>query len=170
MRWAVNAATLAAAMTFAAGLAVLVAPDQAGLVAHVWLSAALALTLGVALGGLSRALPRRQSAFDAAFAPVLISPARPASLARIEREVTLSAGTAFDVHFRLRPLLREIATGLLVRHGVDLDRSPERARTLLGPEVWEIVRPDRPPPENRTAPGLPLAAVERAIDDLERLA
>lgn len=170
MRWAFNGGALAVSLTLAAGIAVLVAPDQAGLVGHVWLAVVLAIALAVALGRLSHAMPRRPSAFDAAFARRTSEPARPASLARVEREVTLSTGTAFDVHYRLRPLLRGLATGLLLRRGVDLDRSPERARTLLAPDVWELVRPDRPPPENRTAPGLSLASIERAADDLERLA
>jgi hypothetical protein len=139
-------------------------------VGHVWLAVVLAIALVVALGRLHHAMPRRPSAFDAAFARPPSEPARPASLARVEREVTLSTGTAFDVHYRLRPLLRGVATGLLLRRGVDLERTPERARDLLTPGVWELVRPDRPPPENRTAPGLPLASVERAVDDLERLA
>ena len=170
MRWAFNGGALAVSLTLAAGIAVLVAPDEAGLVGHVWLAVMLAIALAVALGRLNHAMPRRPSAFDAAFARKASEPARPASLARVEREVTLSTGTAFDVHYRLRPLLRGLAAGLLLRRGVDLDRSPERARALLAPDVWELVRPDRPPPENRTAPGLSLASIERAADDLERLA
>jgi hypothetical protein len=110
------------------------------------------------------------SRFDAAFAPTRPARARPASLARVEREVALATGTAFDVHFRLRPLLRTIAAGILLRRGVDLERRPHRAAALLGPTVWELVRPDRAAPEDRTAPGIPIASVEEAVDDLERLA
>ena len=83
--------------------------------------------------------------------------------------MALATGTAFDVHYRLRPSLRAVASGLLLRRGVDLERSPERARELVGPDVWELIRPDRPAPDDRTAPGLPLAAVERAVGDLERM-
>ena len=170
MRWAFNGGSLAVSVTLAAGIAVLVAPDEAGLLGHVWLAVVLAIALVVALGRLRHAMPRRPSAFDSAFARTPSEPARPASLARVEREVTLSTGTAFDVHYRLRPLLRGVATGLLLRRGVELERTPERARELLSPDVWELVRPDRAPPENRTAPGLPLASIEGAVDDLERLA
>jgi hypothetical protein len=170
VRWAFNSGAVAVTVTLAAGIAVLAAPDEAGLVVHVWLVVVLVVALAAALTRLHHAMPRRASAFDAAFARAPSGPARPASLARVEREVTLSTGTAFDVHYRLRPLLRGLATGLLLRRGVDLDRTPERARELLAPEVWDLVRPNRPPPENRTAPGLPLAAIERAVDDLERLA
>ena len=83
--------------------------------------------------------------------------------------MALAAGTAFDVHYRLRPSLRTVAAGLLLRQGVDLERAPGRAQELLAPGTWELVRPDRPAPDDRTAPGLPLAEAERAISDLERL-
>jgi hypothetical protein len=151
-------------------VALIGAPEHAALIGHVWLSVVLALALGLAIGRLRRAVPRRTSRFDAAFAPALPARARPATLARVEREVALATGTAFDVHFRLRPLLLTISTGLLLRRGVDLERRTDRAEELLGPDVWELVRPDRPAPSDRTAPGIPIASVERAVDDLERLA
>jgi hypothetical protein len=170
VRWAFDAVALAACATLTAGILLVVAPEHAGLVGHLWLVAILAIALGVALVRLRAALPRRASPFDAAFAAKSLPAARPASLARIEREVTLSTGTAFDVHYRLRPVLRTVATGLLLRRGIDLERSPERAHAVLGPDVWELVRPDRPPPSNRTAPGMPIAEVERAVDQLEQIA
>ncbi len=153
-----------------AGLFLVLLPGRAAIVGHVWLVVVLALALGVALERLRRELPRRPSAFDAAFAPTRSTRARPASLARVEREVTLATGTAFDVHFRLRPLVQTLAAGLLLRRGVDLERSPARAEELLGPEIWELVRPDREAPDDRTAPGVPIETIERTMDDLERLA
>ena len=153
-----------------AGLFLVLLPGRAAIVGHVWLVVVLALALGVALERLRRELPRRPSAFDAAFAPARPVRARPASLARVEREVTLATGTAFDVHFRLRPLVQTLVSGLLLRRGVDLERSPARAEELLGPETWELVRPDREAPDDRTAPGVPIETIERTADDLERLA
>jgi hypothetical protein len=170
MRWAVKGVPLAACATVAAGILLLAAPGHAGLVGHVWLVVVLAIALGVALDRLRAAVPDRASAFDGSFAPTPLVRARPASLARVEREVALATGTAFDVHFRLRPVLRGVAQGLLLRRGVDLERSPDRARSLLDVEVWELIRPDREPPLDRTAPGLEIVAIERAVDDLERLA
>jgi hypothetical protein len=153
-----------------AGIVLVAVPGRASLVGHTWLVLVLAIALGAALGTLRRSVPRRPSAFDAAFAPRRRARARPVSLERAEREVALAVGTAFDVHYRLRPSLRVVASGLLLRRGVDLERSPERARELVGADVWELIRPDRPAPDDRAAPGLPLAAVERAVGDLERLA
>ena len=160
----------ALAVSASAGIVRVLVPGRASVVGHVWLVLVLAIALGAALGALHRAVPRGASAFDTAFAPTRRTRARPASLDRVEREVTLATGTAFDVHYRLRPSLRSIASGLLLRRGVDLERAPERAEALVGPTVWEIVRPDRPAPEDRTASGMPLETVERAVEDLERLA
>ena len=155
--------------TIVAGTLLLVAPEHAGLVAHAWLVVSLALAFAFGLVRLRRAVPGAPSRFDAVFAPKRSGPARPASLARVEREVTLSTGTAFDVHFRLRPLVRQIAAGLLIERGVDLERRPARAQELLATETWELVRPDRSPPTDRSAPGLPIDAIGRVVDDLERV-
>jgi len=156
--------------TVSAAVLVFVVPEHAALVGHIWLVVVLALALGVALARLRRELPQRPSAFDAAFARARPTRARPASLGRVEREVTLAAGTAFDVHFRLRPLVQPLAAELLLRLGVDLERNPARAQELLGADVWELVRPGRSAPEDRTAAGMPIEAVERVVSDLERLA
>jgi hypothetical protein len=91
-------------------------------------------------------------------------------LARVEREVSLASGSAFDLHVRLRPTIREIAEHrLLSRYGVALEANPHRARELLGETTWDLVRPDRQPPSYRHAPGLPPAKLEEIVDSLERL-
>jgi hypothetical protein len=96
-------------------------------------------------------------------------PPRPeplAELERIDRTLVLAASSSFDVHHRLRPLLRQLAAERLhARHGIELDRQPERARALLGDELWEVVRPDRE--LDRHAPGLPLARCARLVDAVE---
>ncbi len=84
--------------------------------------------------------------------------------------MTLGAASAYDVHFRLRPTLREVTRELLAaRRGVDLDRSPARARELLGDETWALVRADREPPTDPRGPGLDRAALESVLASLERL-
>ena len=165
-----RALVLSLGVSAAAGAALVIAPEHAATVGHVWLVLVLSLALGVALARLASAVPRRRSSFDAAFAPAPPTRARPASLSRVEREVTLATGTAFDVHYRLRPIVRELAAGLLLRRGIDFERSPARTEALVGPHVWELAHPERPAPEDRTAPGLSTAAIERVVDDLERLA
>jgi hypothetical protein len=106
-----------------------------------------------------RALRRRERA-----------PARPGELAKLEREVALAAGSSFDVHFRLRPVLREIAAHrLATRRGLALDGGSLEVAALLGDELWEVVRPDREPPDDRFGPGLPLARLRGALERLERI-
>ena len=35
---------------------------------------------------------------------------------------------------------------------------------MLGDDAWELLRPDRPPPADRTAPGLSLRRVRELVD------
>jgi hypothetical protein len=110
------------------------------------------------------------SAFERALRPTEPEAKRPAELARLEREVTLARGSAFYLHVRLCPVLREIAAERLrERRGVDLAARPEAARAALAEPLWELVRPDRDTPEDRDAPGLPLARLREAVDALERI-
>jgi hypothetical protein len=53
--------------------------------------------------------------------------------------------------------------------GIDLDAPSRSAETLLGPETWDLVRPDRPRPRDHDAAGLPverIAAVVAAVEEL----
>ncbi len=94
----------------------------------------------------------------------------PPTLARIEQETALGVAGSFDLHHHLRPRLRAIASALLgTRRGVSLDGDPEGARRFLGDETWELVRRDRPPPEDRLARGLPPSALQRVVDSLEQI-
>jgi hypothetical protein len=86
------------------------------------------------------------------------------------RDVKQSTISAFHLHVRLRPILREIAAHRLwMRFGVDLDREQERARELIGANAWELVRPGRLPPSDRLAPGPASADLRVVVDELERL-
>jgi hypothetical protein len=130
---------------------------------------------GLLLFGLVRATrvagePGRRSPYEQALRRRERPPARPRELAKLEREVSLAAGTSFDLHFRLRPALREVAAHRLgTRHGLALDGGSPEVRTLLGAELWEIVRPDRQPPDDRFAPGLPLGRLRGVLDRLETI-
>lgn len=89
-------------------------------------------------------------------------------LERLERELALGAASAFDLHFRLRPVLREIAEQRLGRHGLRLDAKP-RTRETLGEDLWEVVRPDREPPADRHARGPGLERMRVIVESLERV-
>ena len=87
----------------------------------------------------------------------------------LDRVVSAATSHAGDLHLRLRPILREIAADGLHRHGVELDTQPQAAQNLLAPETWELVRPDRPRPDDPFAPGLAPKRLEAVLDDLEGL-
>jgi hypothetical protein len=90
-------------------------------------------------------------------------------LEELEHAVEFSQTTAFDLHYRLRPHLVSVATHRLAVHGVQLEAQPARARQLLGEEAWELVRPDRLPPERRNDRGLELATLRRVVERLDAL-
>ena len=91
-------------------------------------------------------------------------------LARLEREVGLGIANAFDLHIRIRPHLRLIAEHRLEsRRGLRLDDGAPATRALLGDELWELLRPDRRPPEDRLGRGLPLPELRAAVERLEAL-
>jgi len=94
----------------------------------------------------------------------------PGTLARIEQEVALGVAGSFDLHHRLRPRLRGLAGDLLAaRRGFSLDGDPERARQALGDETWDLVRENRPPPEDRLARGIPISTLTHVVESLEGL-
>ena len=88
---------------------------------------------------------------------------------RLDRVVSAATSHAGDLHVRLRPILREIAADGLRRRGVELDAQPQAAQALLAPDTWEVVRPDRPRPDDAFARGLAPARLNAVLDDLEAL-
>ncbi len=90
---------------------------------------------------------------------------RPAELDRLERELTMANASAFDTHVRLRPVVREIVGVRLGARGLRLEDSEE----VLGPELWELARDERPAPTDRHAPGTPAATLRRVVERLETL-
>jgi hypothetical protein len=109
------------------------------------------------------ALPRRRvSDFDRALAEGVGKEKPLPELEKLNREVTLGTASAYDLHFRLLPHLREIAQCRLERGGHTA--SPE----TLG-RWWELLRPDRPAPDDRSAPGITPADLRALIADLDRM-
>jgi hypothetical protein len=97
-------------------------------------------------------------------------PVRPPDLERTERMLSMATTTAFDLHFRLRPVLREVAEQRLAdRRGLRLDSGDPRVTEACGEELWEVVRPDRVAPDHRFLPGLPRADLHRIVERLESI-
>jgi hypothetical protein len=153
-------------VTLAVVVAAVVVPGRAALLLRVYALFLCVVALGLTLSALRRAYPpasapgrpRRREADR-----------QPAGLARLEHLLSLGVAGAFDYHHRVRPRLTRLASGLLASRRRIAIEDAELARAILGGETWELVRPDRPPPEDRLARGVPIAELDRAIAALERV-
>jgi hypothetical protein len=91
-------------------------------------------------------------------------------LAAVDRLLSMSVSSAQDEYARLRPLVRDIARQRLADHtGVRLETAPAAAAAMLGPEVWELIRPDRPRPLDQHDRGMSPARLRAIVDALERI-
>ncbi|HEY7197536.1 MAG TPA: hypothetical protein VH306_10130 [Gaiellaceae bacterium] len=121
-----------------------------------------------ALTALRRARRTRRSAFELALAARSAEKRRLRALDRMEHDVVQSLANPLDLHRRLRPVLRDVAAQRLAAgHGIDLDRRPEAAQALLGDELWELVRPERPEPDELTGTRLDAGGLDRILTRLE---
>jgi hypothetical protein len=127
--------------------------------------AAIGLDAAVRILG-ARSWRERGSLFEHVLSRKEPEATRPSEIVRIEREITLGSTSAGHLHTRLLPLLRDAASARLA---IDFDLHPDRARTALGDASWELLRPDRPEPTDRNAPGLPVRRVREVVDMLEEL-
>lgn len=142
------------------------APGRFELAVRIYALVVAGAVVVLALLALARAFPR-ETQLDPAAARRR-PPERPPSLARVENEVVLSVASSVDLHYRLVPRLRRIASGLLgSRRGLSLTSG--QAHAALGDETWELVRPDRTPPQDRLTTGIPSGELGRVVDALERV-
>jgi hypothetical protein len=164
-----RAPTIVMATLVIAGV-LLFADVDATLATRIYLLLVGALVLLTFVGATEFATRSEPSAFEQALVRKKRRGARPDELESLERQVTLSVQNGFDFHVRLRPAVRDAAAAALWRlHGVDLDTEPDRARALLPPQVWDVVRPDLPLPEDRHAPGPSLAQIDAVVGEIERM-
>lgn len=145
-------------------------PGEAALTARIYALFVCGVAFLLTLAGLRNALPPARR----------LRPSRtkrrgsrrpvPETLERIEQETLLAVASSFDLHHRLRPRLRELARELLSsRRRLSLDDEREAARAALGEKTWELVRPERPPPEDRFGRGIPTAELAGVVESFERI-
>jgi hypothetical protein len=94
---------------------------------------------------------------------------RAPALGEWQRLVDKSIGDRADVHFNasLRPQLQRLfAARLAQRHGVEMYRDPQRARALVGADVWPWIDPQHPPAHR---PDHPEQVLRALLDRLEAL-
>jgi hypothetical protein len=129
------------------------------------LAVAAVLVSAWAVRALRRWLP---AAWPRGSQPAVASRGTAGDLEWVERTVA-AASHAGEMHWRLRPVLREVAAAGLRRRGVDLDADAAAAQGLLAQGTWELVRPDRPRPDDPFSPGLRPAQLDAVLADLEAL-
>ena len=120
------------------------------------------LMLGIVAAAGDSVPRRRRSDFDTALGEAQVRERPVAEVERVQREVTLSVATAYDCHVRLLPALREIAQARLERTGRTLNAE-------TAGRWWDWLRPDRPGPEDRFAPGISQSELRALVADLERM-
>jgi hypothetical protein len=97
-------------------------------------------------------------------------PPRPKQLTQLERLVVMSEANALTAHAYLRPVLAEIASRRLAARGHALDRMPGSVgQQILGEHLWDLVRPDRPFPDDRHGPGVAAIELAAMLQVLERM-
>jgi hypothetical protein len=70
----------------------------------------------------------------------------------------------------LRPRLAGLLDARLAqRYGLDAAARPDRARELVGAELWPLLDMSRPPSNDSRAPGVSMATVDRIVTRLEEL-
>ena len=177
--WRVAVVTVAAAAALAAAFAV---SGQLGLVITADALAALALLVALAgtpSGVRERGVLRPVAAWARGAwrrirhrrtAPPAVQPSDFPSYAKISSDLGWAPVSEWHYDHGLRPLLsRLFESALAERHRVDLTADPERARSLVGDDVWPLIDPSRPPSSDSNAPGTDLHTLIRIVDRLERL-
>jgi hypothetical protein len=155
--------------TVLAAVALVAAPERRDLILDLYVLALGGIAV-IRLVGLTRRrrMPGERSEFDDALRATHRPPVRIAERDKLAREVQLGMQTAFDLHYRLRPTLVEIAHNRLAGRGIRLEHE-RRAKDILGDEAWELLQPDREPPQNRNAPGIATDELGRLVGVLERI-
>jgi hypothetical protein len=148
-----------------------VEPGRQELELDVYVLTVGAMALLAAILATRRTFPLEgQSALAAALEREKRPPVRPPDLERTERMLSMAVTTAFDLHYRLRPVLREVTEQRLAdRRGLRLDSGDPSVQEACGKELWEVVRPDREAPDRRYQPGLDRTALERIVERLESI-
>jgi hypothetical protein len=117
-----------------------------------------------------RLWPAPASRFEQALRSRKPEPPQPEELLRMDRELVLGSAEADYAHRRLLPLLRSVAAARIgASYGFELERRPDAARELLGEDVWELLRPDRPESKDRHGPGVRRERIVAVIEKVESL-
>jgi hypothetical protein len=111
----------------------------------------------------TRIWPRRE-------APAAVRPSDFPAYAKISSDLGWAPVSQWHYDHGVRPLLsRLFESELAERHRVDMTADPQRARSVVGDDIWPLIDPSRPPSFDSRAPGTDLRTLTRIVDRLEQL-
>lgn len=151
-----------------AALVVVVQPDWLDIAAKAWLIAIVLLSTGGLLRKAFGAIPPEPT-------PTALS-SRPNERGEIRRMRDVEQANDFlvAVDYQLQPFLQGVvraiaAQRLLLHHNVAIEREPDRARGILGDDVWKLVRStsnDEGQPRWETLSVDQIAAMTEALENV----
>jgi hypothetical protein len=157
-------AALALAATAVLFLVIDLGTHRRGLAVEIYLDLLCGLLLVGVVAAIRRRLPAARELHRRRVPRPVRKAARPQQLEWLERQVGDARDTGYELPYRFRPLVRNIAAAALVReHGVLIDRDPERAESIVGDRIWQLIRPDDP------ATRLPPGGLRALVADLEAI-
>jgi hypothetical protein len=132
----------------------------------------VALT-AVAVGGVVAALlavPGAPSPRRGERRPARVDNAPFRSYRRVAEQLSWAGVSPRHYDVVTRPMLqRLLAARLADRHGIDLHRSPDAARAVVGDDLWPWLDPARPADASSRAPGLDGRTLTLLVERLENL-
>ncbi len=168
-----GAAVWAGLVTAGAVVLSVFAPQDASVAVVVWAILIGVIALGYAAAVMLRHVPLQEVPRREVELPRLrrYRPERDAApgLRELERMVMFGQASAYDFESRLRPCLVAIAEQRLATYGLTLQSAPERLKSRLGADAWELVRPDYRSVGDRRRYGVKWAQLVRAVEGLNAL-
>jgi hypothetical protein len=164
MKWFLREVNLVTAL---AALVLVLEPMWLPTVGRLWFIAFALLGTGAILSTVFGHIPTEPG-------PASILRARQLGDIRQMRDIEQANDFLIAVDYQLFPFLqgtvREIAAQrLLVRHNVDIDREPDRARDILGQETWQLLRPTDAAGSKPYVGSISLAQLAVVADALEKV-
>jgi hypothetical protein len=99
-----------------------------------------------------------------------VQPSEFPTFLKISSDLSWAAVSRWHYDHGTRPLLTRVMQAALAdRHQLDLAADPQRARQLMGDDLWPFLDPAGPPSQDSRAPGVDLQTLALIVDRLESL-
>jgi hypothetical protein len=95
-----------------------------------------------------------------------IAEKRPADLEQLERVLGWGQYAPGDFNYEVRPLLRRLVSQRLRQRAIDIDLTPDAARSIVSEELWDLVVAKQPV---ETQSVIRTPDIARMVDEIEEL-